>query len=98
MEITPLIADLNKYKEELAGSIEAAMWFNELKMSDEYVAHDLAEIKGLNHSDQPFQQVANLYRLSVEEVVRNIRDFTNKTYKHFIWSDLELMKDKEFDS
>jgi hypothetical protein len=81
MDINPLISDLIKYKDELIDTIDNAIYYKELKKSDEYVCHSIAEIKGEYHSDTPFQQVADLYRLPLEEVVKNIRDFTNKTYK-----------------
>lgn len=81
MDINPLIADLNRYKEELIDSIQIAIGFNELNMADRFVAHDIAEIKGESHSNDPFSQVANLYNLPREEVIENIRKFTNKEYK-----------------
>lgn len=81
MDINPLIADLNKYKEELLDIIEIAIGFNELNKSDEYVASGIAEIKVGKNSKNPFKQVASLYSLPLEEVVSNIRAFTNKAYK-----------------
>ena len=81
MDINPLNVDLIKYKEELLDQIENAMHYNELKIADEYIARGIAEIKTGKVSDNPFQQVANLYALPLEEVVSNIRDFTNKAYK-----------------
>lgn len=96
MDINPLIVDLNRYKDELADSIEIAIGFKELNKADGYVAHGIAEIKGKTHSDQPFQQVADMYNLPVEEVVANIRDFANKTYKNVIWNGLDGINDIEF--
>lgn len=93
MDINPLIVDLNKYKDELADTIEIAIGFKELNKADEYVARNMAEIKGKTHSDQPFQQVADMYNLPVEEVIANIRDFTNKTYRDVIWSGLDFIED-----
>jgi hypothetical protein len=98
MDINPLIADLNKYKEELIDSILIAIGLNELHRADRYVAHDMADIKGEKYSDDPFQQVANLYNLPREEVVKNIRTFTNKEYKTLWPGDLKLIIDIEFDS
>ena len=98
MDINPLIADLKKYKEELNDSIQIALGFNELHKADRYVAHDIAEIKGEQHSDDPFQQVANLYNLPIEEVVKNIRTFTNDEFKIFFPGDPRLIKNIEFDS
>jgi len=98
MDINPLIADLNRHKEELIESIEIAMGLNELKISDEYVARDIAEIMGEEYSSQPFQQVACLYGLPLEEVVRNIRDFTNKEYKSLMIGDPKYVNDIEFSS
>jgi GTPase involved in cell partitioning and DNA repair len=82
MDINPLIVDMKKYKEELIDSISIAVGFNELDIADEYVAHDIAEIKGLLHSNQPFQQISDLYGLPIEEVIENIQSFTNKEYKN----------------
>ena len=98
MDINPLITDLNKYKEELIDSIHIAIGFNELHKADRYVAHDIADIKGEQHSNDPFQQVANLYNLPREEVVKNIRAFTNKEFKTILSGDPKLIKDIEFDS
>ena len=98
MDINPLITDLNKYKEELIDSILIAIGLNEFHRADRYVAHDMADIKGEKYSDDPFQQVANLYNLPREEVVKNIRTFTNKEYKTLWPGDLKLIKDIEFDS
>ena len=78
MDINPLIADLNKFKEELIDSIQIAIGLNELHNADRFVAHDIEEIKGELHSSDPFQQVAILYNLPREEVVENIRQFTNR--------------------
>jgi hypothetical protein len=98
MDINPLIADLNKYKEELIASIQIAIGFNESHKADRYVAHDMAEIKGEQLSNDPFQQVANVYNLPREEVVKNIRTFTNKEFKRLLPGDPKLIKDIEFDS
>ena len=98
MDINPLIADMNKYKEELIASIQIAIGFNELHKADRYVAHDMAEIKGEQHSNDPFQQVANLYNLPREEVLTNIRTFTNREFKTLLAGDPKLIKDIEFDS
>src|ERR1035438_7564781 len=87
MDINPLIADLIKYKEELLDTIENALWFKELNKADVYVANSIAEIKGEKQSDEPFQQVAMLYSLPLEEVVCNIRSFTNKGYRTDIMND-----------
>jgi len=96
MDINPLIADLNKYKDELIDSIKIAIGFNELQNADRYVAHDMAEIKGELHLSDPFQQVANLYNLPREEVLENIRTFTNKGVKTLMPGDPKLIKDIEF--
>jgi len=72
MDINPLIVDLNKFKEELIGSIQIAIGLKELHNADRFVAHDIAEIKGESHSSDPFQQVAILYNLPRDEVVENI--------------------------
>ena len=96
MDINPLIADLNKYKDELIDSIKIAIGFNELQNADRYVAHDMAEIKGQLHSSDPFQQVANLYNLPREEVLENIRTFTNKEVKTLMPGDPKLIKDIKF--
>ena len=96
MDINPLIADLNKYKDELIDSIKIAIEFNELQNADRYVAHDMAEIKGQLHSSDPFQQVANLYNLPREEVLENIRTFTNKEVKTMMPGDPKLIKDIKF--
>jgi hypothetical protein len=98
MDINPLISDLNKYKDELFDCIEIAIGFKELTRADEYIAHGISEIKGESHSDRPFHQVAQLYNLPLVEVVRNIRDFTNKAYKAEFISFLENVKDIEFES
>jgi hypothetical protein len=98
MDINPLIPDLNKYKEELIDSIQIAIGFNELHKADRYVAHDIIGIKGEQYSSDPFQQVANFYNLPREEVVKNIRTFTNKGFKTFLPGDPKLIKDIEFDS
>ena len=96
MDINPLIADLNKYKEELIDSIHIAIGLNELRKADRYVAHDIAEIKGEKHKSDPFQQVANIYNLPREEVIENIRQFTNKEYKTNFLGNLAQYKDIEF--
>lgn len=96
MDINPLIADLNKFKEELIDSIQIAIGLNELHNADRFVAHDIAEIKGELYSSDPFQQVANLYNLPREEVVENIRQFTNKEYKINFLGNLAQYKDIEF--
>ena len=96
MDINPLIADLKKYEDELEDSISIAIGFNELELADRYVANDIAEIKGELHSDKPFQQVANLYKLPLEEVIQNIRDFTNKGFKKTLLGDPSSIKDIEF--
>ena len=101
MDINPLIADLNKYKEELIDSIQIALGLNELPYADRFVAHNIAEIKGELHSNDPFRQVASLYNLPRKEVVENIRQFTNKAYKsnfsgnHLQLKDIEFAKDSE---
>ncbi len=97
MDINPLIADLSKYKEELIDSIQIAMGLKELSKADRYVAHDIAEIKGEKFSNDPFQQVANIYNLPRPEVVKNIRKFANREYKTFFPGDPEFVKDLEFD-
>ncbi|MCI5165303.1 MAG: hypothetical protein D3903_04250 [Candidatus Electrothrix sp. GM3_4] len=97
MDINPLIADLNKYRDELALSISIAFDLHELEKSDVYIANDIAEIKGEGATIDPFQQVADLYNLPRKEVVQNIRKFTNKCYKdEFRIGSLEP-KDIEFD-
>ena len=96
MDINPLIADLKKYEEELEDSISIAIGFNELELADRYVAHDIAEIKGELHSNTPFKQVANLYKLPLEEVIENIRDFTNKVFRKMLVGDPSSIKDIEF--
>ena len=96
MDINPLIADLNKFEEELIDSIQIAIGLNELHNADRFVAHDIEEIKGELHSSDPFQQVAILYNLPREEVVENIRQFTNKEYKINFLGNLAQYKDIEF--
>ena len=86
MDINPLITDLKKFKEELLDVIEIAINFNDLKIADRYVASHIAEIKVGKVTDKPFQQVASLYSLPLQEVVDNIRDFTNESYKTDIMS------------
>lgn len=96
MDINPLIADLKKYEEELEDSISIAIGFNELELADRYVAHDIAEVRGELHSSTPFKQVANLYKLPIEEVIQNIRDFTKKRFKKMLIGDPSSIKDIEF--
>lgn len=96
MDINPLIADLKEYEEELEDSISIAIGFNELELADRYVAHDIAEIKGELHSNTPFHQVAELYRLPVDEVIQNIRDFTSKGFKKMLIGDQSSIKDIDF--
>ncbi len=98
MDINPLIADLNKYKEELIDSIHIAIGLNELRKADRYIAHDIAEIKGEKHKSDPFQQVANIYNLPRQEVVEDIRKFTNRSYKTFLPVDPKFIKNLEFDT
>ena|SRR6266567_4971862 len=98
MNINPLISDLKKYKEELLDTIEIAIGFNELTKADIHVANAVAEIKGESHSAHPFHQVAGLYDLPLDEVVRNIRDFTNKGYKSFSIFDPQDIPDIDFES
>ncbi len=74
--------EMDGNQEELIASIQIAIGFNELHKADRYVAHDMAEIKGEQHSSDPFQQVANLYNLPREEVVKNIRTLP-MVLKHF---------------
>lgn len=81
MDMNPLSADLVKHKGDLLDHIENAMHRDELKISDVYVARGIADIKVGKCSHKPFQQVANLYSLPLEEVVRTIRSFTNNAYK-----------------
>lgn len=96
MDINPLIADLNKFKEELNDSILIAIGLSELHSADRFVAHGIAEIKGELYSKDPFQQVAILYNLSREEVIENIREFTNKEYKANFFGNIEEHKGIEF--
>jgi hypothetical protein len=49
-------------------------------------------------SSDPFQQVANLYNLPREEVLENIRTFTNKEVKTLMPGDPKLIKDIKFKS
>ena len=98
MDINPLIADLNKFKVELIASIQIAVAFNKVHLADRYVARDIAEIKGeQQNTNDPFLQLAKLYHLPREEVVKNIRTFTNKGYKIFLIRDPKPIKDIEFD-
>ena len=96
MDINPLIADLNKYKEELISSIEIAIGLNELHKADKYVAHDMVEIKGKKFLNDPFMQIAYLYSLPREEVVINIRAFTNKEYKSLFPFDPRIIEEINF--
>lgn len=79
-------------------SIQIASGFGELDLADRYVASGIAEIRGENHSDTPFHQVAELYSLPVDEVIQNIRDFTNKGYKCVQYGDPVYFKDIKFQS
>ena len=78
MDINPLIVELNKYEEELEDSIDIALGLGELTESDIHVAHDLLEIKGKAMAENPFQEIAVLYDIPIDEVIRNIRHFINK--------------------
>jgi hypothetical protein len=98
MDINPLIADLNKYQDELIDSIMMAVWFKELHRADRFVADSIAEIKGQKHSIDPFKQVADIYDLPFDEVVINIRRFTNKAYKTLLFGNPKLYGDINFDS
>jgi hypothetical protein len=98
MDINPLISDLKKYKEELLDTIEIAMGFDELTKADVYIAHAKAEINGEWDSPRPFHQVADIYHLPLDEVVANIRDFTNKGYKSFLIFEPQDVPDIDFDS
>ena len=98
MDINPLISDLKKHKEELLDTIEIAMGFNELNKADVHIAHAIAEIHGELQSSHPFHQVADIYHLPLEEVVINIRDFTNKGYKSFLIFDPMDVPDIVFES
>ncbi len=98
MDINPLIADLNKYRDELALSISIAFDLHELEKADVYIANDIAEIKGeLATEGDPFQQVADLYNLPRKEVLQNIRRFTNDCYKDEFRVGSLIPKDIEFD-
>ena len=97
MDINPLIADLNKYRDELIDNISIAMGLHELNKADVYMANDIAEIKGESVSSDPFQQVGDLYNLPRKEVVQNIRKFTNKCYKDEFRIGSLKPKDIEFD-
>jgi hypothetical protein len=98
MDINPLIADLNKYEDELSDSIMIAIGFNELYLADRYVAHAMAEIRGKKHEDDSFKQLAEIYNLPIEEVVKNIRKFTNRRYKtDFLPGNPKLYGDIKFD-
>ena len=80
MDINPLIADLNKYKEELIDSIHIAIGLNELRKADRSIAN-----------------VENIYNLLRQEVVEDIRKFTNRSYKTFLPGDPKFIKNLEFD-
>jgi len=96
MDINPLIVDLLKYEDELIDSIQVASGLGKLDLAVRFVANGIAEIKGENHSDTPFHQVAELYSLPVDEVIQNIRDFTNKGYKSVQYGDPAYFKDIKF--
>lgn len=97
MDINPLIADLNKYEDELIDAIMIATGFNELNLADRHVAHTMAEIKGKPYEDNPFTQLAELYNLPIDEVVINIRKFTNKGYKtNFLPGNPKIYDDIKF--
>jgi len=75
-----------------------AIGFNELHMADRHVARDIVEIKGEKHTSDPFKQLAKLYNLPLDEVVMNIRKFTNKQYKtDFLFGNTKLYGDIKFD-
>lgn len=97
MDINPLIADLNKYRDELIDTISIAMGFRELNKADVYIANEIVEINGEGVAQDPFQQVADIYNLPRKEVVQNVRNFTNKCFKTFLPGDPNLIKDIEFD-
>ena len=96
MDINPLIVDLKKYEDELIDNIQIASGFGELDLADRYVANGIAEIKGEKHSNTSFHQVAELYNLPLDEVIQNIRDFTNKGYKSVQYGDPSYFKDIKF--
>ena len=96
MDINALIVDLKKYEDELIDYIQIASGFGELELADRYIANGIAEIQGEKHSDTPFHQVAELYTLPLNEVIQNIRDFTNKGYKSVQYGDPAYFKDIEF--
>jgi len=97
MDINPLIVDLKEYGEELEDSIVIAIGFDELELADRHIAHAIAEIKGKKYSESPFRQVAELYNLPEEEVVKKIRDFINKRYKEeLFYGDPATFNDIEF--
>ena len=83
MDINPLIIDLKKYEDQLIDSIQIASGFGELKLAD-------------RHSSTPFHQVAELYNLPLDEVIRNIRNFTNKGYKSVQYGDPAYFRGIEF--
>ncbi len=98
MDINALILDLHNHKEELSASIEIAFGLGELHKADRYVAHEILEIKGLRFSDDPFQQLAVYYSLPMDEVILNVRKFTNKQYKILVPADSEQVDGIEFES
>ena len=98
MDINPLIADLKKYKEELLDTIEIAMGFNELNQADIYIAKCIIEIHGELDYTHPFSRVANIYNIPINEVIKNIRYFTNKGYKSFLIFEPHDIPDIEFES
>ncbi|RUM39164.1 MAG: hypothetical protein DSY70_06365 [Desulfobulbus sp.] len=94
----PLIVDLKEYEDELEDSIMIAMGLGEQEKADRYFAKNIAEIKGEPYSETPFRQVAELYNLPVKEVIKNIRDFTNKSYKeNLMFGDPSWIKDIKFE-
>lgn len=98
MDINPLISDLKKYKEELLDTIEIAMGFGELNKADVHIAQAIVDIHGEPDSTRPFHRVADIYNLPLQEVVTNIRDFTNKGYKSFLIFDPQDVPDIDFES
>lgn len=97
MDINFLIADLNKYRDELIDTISIAMGFQELNKADVYIANAIAEINGDGVARDPFTQVANIYSLPRQEVVQNIRNFAKKCFKTFLLGDPQSIKNIEFD-
>ncbi len=80
MDINQLMLDLIKFKEDLSDSMLIAIGLNELNKTDLHVAHDIVDINGESYSNDPFQQIANLYKMPRNEVIEIIRDFTNEEY------------------